>query len=150
MTTIPEEITNLEDIIDSRDVIARIEWLEGQAPDPDVCADCDESRAAHADTAIDHPFLPPEWEDEEERDELAALKDLAEEAEGYAADWIHGEALIRRSYFETYAQELAEDCGMIDPSASWPMRHLDWEAAARELEQDYTTVDFDGEEYLIR
>lgn len=33
-----------------------------------------------------------------------------------------------------YAQELAEDCGMVPDDAAWPMRHIDWEAAWRELE----------------
>lgn len=33
-----------------------------------------------------------------------------------------------------YAQELAEDCGMVPDDAAWPMRHIDWKAAWRELE----------------
>lgn len=38
----------------------------------------------------------------------------------------------------------------IDRNASWPANHIDWEAAANELEQDYTEVDFNGEVYLYR
>lgn len=81
---------------------------------------------------------------------MTALKALAEEAEPYAADWRHGETLIRRSYFVRYAEELADDIGAVNTKAGWPNNHIDWEAAARELEQDYTTVDFGGIEYLIR
>ncbi len=123
------DISNIDDIIDSRDIIERIEQLE-----------------AMAEEAIsgEGPAL-----DEEEAEELRILGELAQEAEGYAADWLHGEALIRRSYFKEYAQQLAEDCGF-EGSNDWPGRCIDWEQAARELEQDYTSVDFGGVEYLIR
>lgn len=109
------------DIIDSRDVIARIEELEG-----------DESRS------------------EEEAEELAILKALAAEASGYAPDWEYGATLIRKTYFVQYAEELAEDIGAIDRNAKWPLNHIDWESAAYQLEQDYTEVEFGGVPFLIR
>lgn len=112
---------NYDDIIDSRDVIARIEELES-----------DEDRT------------------DEETDELDALKSLADEASGYAADWDYGEQLVRDSYFVTFAQELAEDIGAINSDASWPNDCIDWDQAARELQIDYTSVDFDGVTYWIR
>lgn len=117
-----EVVDNRQDIIDSRDVIARVEMLEGLGKD----------------------------RDEEEQTELNALKALAGEASSYAPDWEHGEALIRDSYFEQYAQELAEDCGMIEHADKWPGRCIDWEQAVRELQMDYTSVDFDGVDYWIR
>lgn len=119
-------IDNTEDIIDSRDVIARIEELEALADDSDYEMDDDE------------------------RHELEALRALAEEAAGCAGDWQHGEALIRWSYFKTYAEELAEDIGAIGRDVQWPLGHIDWEAAADELQIDYASVDFDGVEYWIR
>jgi hypothetical protein len=88
--------------------------------------------------------------DADELAELAALKALAEEAEGYADDWRHGAQLIRESYFEDYARELAEETGAITGTQCWPLTCIDWEQAARELAMDYTTVDFDGVDYLIR
>ena len=112
-------ITNGEDVIDSRDVIARIAYLEDS-------------------------------EDTSEREERAALVKLAEEAEGYAADWQHGETLIRDSYFEDYARELADDLGLIRDGQGWPYTCIDWEQAARELQMDYTAVDFDGVTYWVR
>lgn len=114
------EISNSEDVLDSRDIIARIKELEGE----------------------DEPG-------EEEAEELRILKALAEEASG-SPDWQYGEALIRDSYFKAYAQELAEDCGMIPGNQSWPLYCLDWERAADDLKADYFTVDFDGVDYLIR
>lgn len=124
-------ITNSDDIIDSREVIARIEELEGE-------------RDAFEDTE--------QWaaENEDDSAELAALTALAEEAEGYASDWKYGETLIRDSYFEDYARELADDIGATDKKQSWPHNCIDWERAARELQMDYTSVDFDGVTYWVR
>ena len=123
------EITNYDDVIDSRDVIARIEALQEMADIEDQGGEC----------------LPDDL-----REELANLKKLAEEASTYAPDWEYGEALIRDSYFEAYAQQLAEDCGLINPDAKWPNTCIDWEQAARELQIDYTAVDFAGVTYWIR
>ena len=78
------------------------------------------------------------------------MKALADEASGYAADWPHGETLIRDSYFKDYAMELADDIGAIDNNASWPLTCIDWDQAARELQMDYSAVDFDGVTYWIR
>lgn len=166
-----DEITNTADVIDSRDVIARIEELEGErenlaiqtccrhcGQDIEGCESDDEWRdrgnntSCPDDSGKDHE--PPEGTrgelPEDEAAELANLKALADEAEGYAADWHHGEALIRDSYFTEHAQQLAEDCGMVNRQAAWPNNHLDWEAAADELKGDYTAVDFDGTTYWIR
>lgn len=134
-------ISNSDDLIDSRDVIERIAELEGERDEWPGGADNETGRDSWA---VNNP---------EESEELAALIALVEEAEGYAADWNYGEALIRRSYFEDYARQLAEDVGAwseASGSQNWPNNHIDWAEAARELEIDYTTVDFDGVEYLIR
>lgn len=122
--------TNTDDVIDSRDVIARIEELEEE-----------QERLAEAEAGP----LP-----EEDTAELAALKALAEEAEGYAPDWNHGATLIRDSYFKEYAQQLADDIGAIPRDASWPCTCIDWDQAAHALQQDYTAVEFDGVTYWVR
>jgi len=117
-------IDNSQDVIDSRDVIERIEELEGDV---------------EAELASDDDIA-----------ELETLKALTEEAEGYAEDWKHGKALIRDSYFTEYAQQLAEDMGAVSENQNWPNTCIDWEEAARQLQQDYTEVDFDGVAYWIR
>ena len=121
------DIRNTDDLIDSRDVMARISELHDQMPEDDV-----EARRWDG------------W------DELRALEKLAEQAEDYAPDWHHGETLIRDSYFKEYAQDMAEDCGLILADAKWPNTCIDWEQAARELQMDYTPLDFDGVTYWIR
>jgi len=123
--------TNLDDVIDSREVIERIEELEADIEDAGV------------DGPIDVEVRALDIE------ELATLKALAEEGKD-SPDWPYGETLIRYSYFEDYAQELAEDCGMVQEGANWPNTCIDWEQAAEELQMDYTVVDFDGVEYWIR
>jgi hypothetical protein len=88
-------------------------------------------------------------ESQEDADTLAVLKALADECEGYG-DWQYGETLIRDSYFKDYAQELAEECDMIDHKAKWPMNCIDWDWAVRELKHDYMAVDFGGVTYWMR
>lgn len=117
-----EPITNSADLIDSRDVIARIRELES------------DKEAGLLDA---------------EDEELPALLALQAEAEG-CSEWTDGATLIRDSYFQQYAEELADDIGTIDKNATWPVNCIDWEKAAEELKVDYTSVDFDGVEYWVR
>ena len=42
---------------------------------------------------------------------------------------------------EEFAQEMADDCGMLDRDLSWPYTCIDWEWAARELMYDYSSHD---------
>ena len=144
-----DEITNIADVIDSRDVIERIEYLEGELQS------AFESDGANNEDGFEAwlKALAESYDGtgrEDEATELLALRALAEEAEGYTSDWQHGEALIRDSYFQEYAQQLAEDVGAINSEARWPNNCIDWERAARELQQDYTAVDFDGVTYWTR
>lgn len=136
-------ISNSDDIIDSRDVIARIEELEEERRA--AIEDCDHGEDCKAQDAHARDF-----DDSEEGQELKALKALQEEAEGYAADWKHGEALIRDSYFKAYAQELADDIGAVNSDAGWPNNCIDWDKATRQLQMDYASVEFDGVTYWIR
>lgn len=160
------EISNSEDVIDSRDVIERIDELESErqalvdavTDAEDTLADANDPTSAIADNPSEIVELEgavdsakdelQEW-DVNNGDELKSLKALAEEGEG-SPDWSHGETLIRDSYFEDYAQQLAEDIGAINRNASWPNDCIDWEAAADALKMDYFSVDFDGVDYWIR
>ena len=148
-----------DNIIYSRDVIARIEELEAERAAlqktvyewENAIGDTDEEdeKQAAAEELGRAEIDLEEWDDDNDA-ELAALKALADEASGYAADWRHGEALIRDSYFKDYARELAEDIGAINRGATWPNTCIDWDQAASELQMDYSAVDFDGVTYWIR
>jgi hypothetical protein len=139
-------IDNSADILDSRDIVARIEALQEEREA--LAAGIEEVSGDDAIAAA--AFALSEWRANGYEAELQALQALAAEAEGYAPDWQYGEALIRDSYFITYAQELADDIGAIDANASWPNSYIDWDRAARALKMDYTAVDFAGVTYWIR
>lgn len=139
-------ITNSEDIIDSRDIIARIEQLESEQSDLLTNEDGETVAVEELSDDARKAFLA--WE-EDNAHELDALRELRNEAES-SPDWEYGEGLIRYSYFEDYARELAEDCGEVPKDLKWPLRCIDWEQAARELKMDYFSVSFDGVEYFIR
>ncbi len=168
------DVNNSQDIIDSRDVIARIEELEGEFDN--LISDIVEAREAeegedYAEDLHDAFVALAAWlevdvqkiENEAlnfeclsafmetgEAYELKVLKALADEGEG-SPDWHYGETLIRDSYFTEYARELASDLyGKEIDDAKWPFDHIGWDSAADALKQDYMSIDFDGETYWIR
>lgn len=125
MTT--DAITNDADVLDSRDIIARIDELLERKDDEEQTYPLNEEEAA----------------------ELAALVALAEEAEGYADDWRHGATLIRETYFTDYTEELLQDIGDLPKNLPGYVV-IDWEATARNIQVDYTSVEFDGVTYWVR
>ncbi len=129
--TIPD---NAMDMIDSRDIIARIAVLSALREPGPVDLGNDEDNDMDQDTLFQ---------------ELADLEALQDDTEGYAPDWKHGATLIRNSYFTKYAQELADDLGLLARDSAWPYTCIDWERAARELQYDYTQVEFAGVTYWV-
>lgn len=94
--------------------------------------------------------------DEDETAELAMLESLLSDLKGYGGDhqwegdW-YPVTLIRESYFTDYAEELAEDMhGKAIAAAVWPFDCIDWEQAARNLQQDYSECEFNGVTYYYR
>lgn len=119
-----DEITNDEDVIDSREIIERIAYLEG-FEDEDL--------------------------DEDEAEELKNLLALQNEAEGYSDDWQYGSTLIRESYFVEYCKEMLQDIGDLPKDLPWYIEsNIDWEGVAEDLKVDYTEVGFDGVSYFVR
>lgn len=86
--------------------------------------------------------------DEWDQEELDNLRKLRDQAEGYC-DWKYGETLIRESAFTDYVEELCQDCGYISKDFPWWIC-IDWDETARNVADDYTTVDFAGVDYYIR
>jgi len=149
-----------DQVIDSRDIIERIEELEGEqealkdtvteAQDAlDEAGDLAENLAELQATAEAADTALCEWEEGDEGQELKALLALQDEAEGYAPDWKYGTTLIREDHFPDYCQELLADCGDL-PRNLLDYIVIDWDATAENLKADYTEVDFDGTTYLVR
>jgi hypothetical protein len=156
-----KEISNSDDVIDSRDVIARIDELTTERSD--LATDVDDANDARAELAedasedeieeadgeiTDAVDARTEWDDDY-GDELKALQALADEASDYCGDWTHGATLVRKSYFTDYCEELVKDIGDL-PSKIPDYIVIDWEATAENLKADYTSVEFDGVTYLVR
>lgn len=135
-----QTVDNSEDVLDSRDIIARLEELQSDR----------DSYVLGAPDGTETPN-PDGWREDNPGDalELDSLEKLAADGESYSEDWEHGAALIRDSYFTEYAQEMLEDCGTI-PANLPAYIHIDWEATARDIRVDYTSVEFDGVTYWVR
>ncbi len=119
-------------VIDSRDLVARVDYLENLA-----VYDMDSGEYYVTDDGMD----------DDERDELAMLRDALDEI---GSEAVSGVTLIADGYFEKYAQEYAEEIGAISSDASWPLTYIDWEAAANDLQADDTSVEIDGDTYWYR
>lgn len=124
---------HMDDIIDVRDIIARVEELESSIEDG-AAETADEERA--------------------EAQELNTLTAILEDLKGYGGDeqW-RGDwyplTLIRESYFADYCQDLVIDCGGL-PASIPDYLVIDWEATARNLKVDYSTVEIDGVTFFYR
>lgn len=128
------------DVIDVRDIIARVLELRDER-----------------DEYNEKMGSPDAWDGvpDGEPEELAMLEDILSELAGYGGDEeFDGDCypitLVSDRYFQEYAQNLAEDCGMVDTSARWPMNCIDWEQAARELQYDYSSIEIHGSTYWYR
>ena len=138
MSTYATPVDLKADVIDVRDIIARVEHLEKlRQPGP---VDMDED----SDTPQDELFS-----------ELATLEAILEDLKGeggdedWRGDW-YPVTLVRDGYFKRYAQQMAEDIGSVVRNAPWPNNFIDWEAAADALQTDYSSVDIGGEDYWFR
>lgn len=142
-----QEITNSEDILDSRDIIARIEELEAE-----------KESALEGVPASEYGNYDnekwAEWDDSDEANELKLLSSFLEDFKGcggdeeWRGDW-YPVTIIRDSYFEDYTEELITDCGYISRDfPSWIV--IDWKETAENVQQDYTSAEFDGVTYWAR
>ena len=117
------------DVIDVRDIIARVEAIESEGDDTFL-----------ADT------------DPETLGEVRTLRMILDDLEGNGGDeQFRGEwypvTLIADHYFTAYAREMLEDCGVI-PADLPAYVHIDWQRTARDIAVDYSTVTIQGREYL--
>lgn len=145
MRTQTREISNSEDVIDSRDVIARIEYLEGLRDD--FQADNDLPDYAGEGNNDNEKWI--DWEESEEAVELDILQSLADEASG-ADDWQYGSALVRDSYFREYAEEFIDEVYDMKGIPDIIRYNIDWDGVVSDMQQDYISADFDGVTYWVR
>ena len=148
-------ITTLDlsaDIIDTLDIIARIEELEDQTAGIRSGSPLSPTEFLKAYRSFHYPR---EGYSDSLLAELATLTAIMDDLKGcggdeqWRGDW-YPLTLVRDSYFRAYAQDLAYDCDLVDQTASWPMNCIDWDKAARELKYDYTSTEIYGITYWYR
>lgn len=128
------------DVIDVWDIIARVLELRDER-----------------DEYNEKMGSPDAWDGvpDGEPEELARLEGILSELAGYGGDEefegdLYPHQLIADGYFQEYTQNLAEECGMVDTNARWPMTCIDWEQAARELQMDYSYIQIHDSSYWYR
>ena len=115
------------DVIDVRDIIARVEELEPQVD------------------AIGEGEHIAEWN---------MLTPILNELKGYGGDeqW-RGDwypiTLIDDAYFVEYVQDMLADCGEL-PRELPHYIEIDWRATARNVQTDYSSVEINGRTYWYR
>ena len=100
-------------------------------------------------TELDDQDFRWKWEDEvgSDADELKNLIDLREQ---FGREWFDGITLVREKDFAEFAEDEADQLGLIEDTNAWPYCCIDWEKAANQLMMDYSSVDYDGETYYYR
>lgn len=134
------EISNTQDIIDSREIIERIEELQ------ELIEEYDEELKEIEDE--DGEVYEEDEDLFDEREELRILLEVQEQGE-CSPDWNYGEILIHKNYFVEYVKEMLHDIGEFPRDIPWYIE-IDWDSTAQNIKMDYTTIDFDGEPYYIR
>lgn len=149
------EISNANDIIDGRDLLKRIGELEAETS---IESNADAIKSFHGYTDDEWEACNQEkafqaWNKAEgaiavELEELETLRSFRDEiGEQLCRD---GVSLINEEYFQTYAEEFANDIGAINSQQPWPCNCIDWIKAADELLQDYIGADYDGTTFYFR
>ena len=133
-----KEITGWEDVIDSRDVVARVDELT-------------EEREAFYE---DHEDRTWSSVDPAAAQELKDLEELLSQLMDVGGDTPEdGQTLVRENYFSAYIREMIKEC--TDPELvhlfdELPWSCIDWAAAAEEYRVDYTEVTFRDVPYYVR
>lgn len=151
-TTAARSIDCFDDMLDSRDIIARIEWLE---EDRETHADSIAAASEYAEESPEYDALMTtgraDWDaTSPDAKELYALTAFAKECEGAGVpDWEYGATLIRDSYFTAYVQDMLEDCGELPSDLPWYIE-INWDATVRNVQYDYMPVEFGYVTYWVR
>lgn len=128
-------ISNTADIIDTRDIVERVEELKSNLHN--FYVDGEASWDAEDPDVIEYNLLSGV---------LNVVRDYSEDTPE------DGVALIRESHFRNYAEQYWEDIRDTGNRTGnqWPYTHIDWDAAADDLRMDYTELEYDGVTYFFR
>lgn len=136
------------DIIDLRDIIARVEELEAELEAEHDARETTLSFEYALQDRANFPKLDAEYIEWQE------LRIILSELAGYGGDeqfegnW-YPVTLIADSYFIEYARELVIDCGDL-PREIPSYIEIDWDATARNIQADYSSITINGSDYWYR
>lgn len=86
------------------------------------------------------------WDESDDGEEYRKLKAFWDQISGYGGRDLD---LICDDYFETYARETAEEIHGTT-MGEWPFGSIEWAQACRDLQQDYSIVEFGTTTYWYR
>ncbi len=146
-----------DDILDSRDLYMRQDELETLESDRDDATaeyeealenfENDEGTQEAVTLALENLKSAQDAFTDIEREELDILRAAEKEIDGY----MHGVTLIHDSYFKNYARDYARDVtGYTTDDNAWPLNCIDWDAAAEQLQSDFTEIMINGETYYYQ
>ena len=164
MKNTPDEITNSEDILDSRNIQKRYDYLTGRIQDAFSDAGRD---------SVDFESCGEKWEeggrldsilgrlvkmellDESELEEWKTIKTVFIDQFSNNSGWQYGMGFLRDSYMdEDWVENECKDLGylssMNNELPSFIYNNINGQGILEDLQQDYTTVDFDGVDYWYR
>lgn len=129
-------ISNQDPYIDGQEATAEINRLKDELDEK-----TDERNEAEAEGKS------IEWLEEELDDIQLELKPLLELEENLTYFSLWAVQFIREDEFENYCERFAIDCGDISEE-SGVYAYVDWERYADGIRIDYTSITYNGEEYL--
>ena len=94
------------------------------------------------------PEIPPEHSGQNAADRLEH-RTLAVQGRDFD-DWEFGITLVHEDHIEEYAEEYLKEVFNFGDLPEWIILHIDWEAVAEELFQDWSQVEFEGSTYYIQ
>jgi hypothetical protein len=140
------EIDYSDDVLDSKDLCNRLEYLESIK---DTRLDwMDAKREEMSDAEIDElENNEPEEFTDEMKEELESL----EEAKNYISEWRNGTALINMEHWVKYCEGIIEEIGDVPQDLPQYIRNnIDWKGVADDLSNDYSTIDIMGNTFYYR
>ena len=144
-----------QNVIDTRDIQDRIDEIESDiesleeeiselSEEIDELDEDDSGNKNEIDLKLDD-IEDKRGQIEDLQEELSMLLDVKQEVPEFS----YGETLIHENYWVEYVQELCEDCGYISKDFPYWIE-IDWEATAKNVAMDYSTIELDGNTYYFR
>lgn len=141
-------------IFDTRDLETRLNELQ------DDFQTWKDSLSAEKLAEIKEEFDVPEGEDISDEEfnwaweteigsDAMELKNLIELKDQFGSEWIDGITLVLDSDFQEFAEDEADQLGLVE-NKQWPYCCIDWEKAANRLQMDYSSVEYEGQTYWYR